>query len=275
VRLAAAALLVAVLAGCGSSGTAKRRDAVNAYFDKVDAAQAPLISAKGQIDQAFRAFRIGANSPKEVRELQFAQARVGEALRRVRAVDPPDDAKKIHADLVRLLTRERAVAHELYWTTTYQPQFARAVAGLSPAGKALNAELKAAGGGKKVTAKVVFAGYATAFSHYADALDQVSAKLAKLDPPPLFEPTLKEQEAAIARSVRLSRTIASDLAAKNVKGANHAIRELFVNSAALSTTASRKSAVEAVRDYTARLRGMAVLAARVARERQQLQAQLG
>jgi hypothetical protein len=102
---------VAVLGGCGSSHA--RRDAVNAYFIKVDQAQQDLLASSGEIDAAFRAFSLGSNKPSETRELQRAQTQFGRALARVRAITPPADARQVHKDLVRLLALELGVSHEL------------------------------------------------------------------------------------------------------------------------------------------------------------------
>jgi mono/diheme cytochrome c family protein len=127
------------LAGCGggSNTGGQRRDAVNHYFDQADRAEAGLIASAGEIDRAFRNFQLTGNSASELQELTFARERVGRALRRVRALSPPREARQLHADLVRMLTLQRSAADELLHLAVYEPQFIQTLAPLGPAGKAL------------------------------------------------------------------------------------------------------------------------------------------
>jgi mono/diheme cytochrome c family protein len=144
-RCGVVAVAVVLLAGCGggSKGNA-RRDAVNAYFDRVDRAEAGLVGSQGEIDRAFRNFRLTGNSAQEIRELTFARDRVGTALRRVRQIRPPADARRLHADVVDLLTLQHAAAAELLHVVTYEPKFQRALAPIAGAGKALAREIRSA-----------------------------------------------------------------------------------------------------------------------------------
>jgi cytochrome c6 len=134
------------LAGCGggSSQANQRRDAVNAYFDRVDRAQSSLLASAGEIDRAFHNFRLTGNSASELHELAFARDRVGTTLQRVRTIEPPAEARRLHADLVRLLTLQRDVAAELLRVAIYQPQLTRALAPLAPAGKVLASDIRQA-----------------------------------------------------------------------------------------------------------------------------------
>jgi mono/diheme cytochrome c family protein len=144
VRCGVVLVAVLALAGCGGSKGNPRRDAVNTYFDKVDNAEAGVISGSGEIDQALRNFRLSGNSPAEVHALTFARDRLATALRRVRALQPPPDARKVHADIVELLTLQHAAALEILQVVTYQPRFAQAIAPLAAAGTALSRDIKQA-----------------------------------------------------------------------------------------------------------------------------------
>jgi mono/diheme cytochrome c family protein len=138
-------LVAVVLAGCGgSSKSTERRDAVNAYFDRVDRAEAGLVGSAGEIDRAFRGFRLTGNSAGEIHELTFARDRVAGALRRVRAIDPPRDARHLHADVVQLLLLQHAAAAELLAIVDYQPRFQRALQPLSAAGATLSQDIRQA-----------------------------------------------------------------------------------------------------------------------------------
>jgi mono/diheme cytochrome c family protein len=134
-----------VLAGCGGGNQGnERRDAVNAYFDRVDRAEAGLVGSSGEIDRAFRGFTLTGNSANEVHELTFARNRIASALRRVQAIDPPREARRLHADVVQLLLLQHAAAAELLAVVNYEPSFRHALAPLSPAGKALSHDIREA-----------------------------------------------------------------------------------------------------------------------------------
>lgn len=148
-RLAHGGVVVAAaiaLAGCGggSNHANQRRDAVNAYFDRVDRAQSALIGSSGEIDRAFHNFKLTGNSASELQELGFARERVGTTLQRVRAIGPPPEARRLKADLVKMLTLEHAVADELLRVATYEPQLTRALVPLGAAGKALANDIRQA-----------------------------------------------------------------------------------------------------------------------------------
>ena len=127
-RIGVVAVLVVLLAGCGGGGGHPRRDAVNAYFVLVDSAEAPLLNRRIAVDNALRSFSMSTNAPAEVQALKQAQTQILAAERRVAAIDPPADARKIHADLLALLRLEASLTGDLVLTTSYTPQFKQALA---------------------------------------------------------------------------------------------------------------------------------------------------
>jgi mono/diheme cytochrome c family protein len=134
-----------VASGCGgSSGTKDRRAAVNSYFDQVGRAEQTVVASQGQIDDTYRRFSTAQITPAELRGLAFADTTTATALRNVRAIAPPADATRIHADVVRLAALQHQVAHELHWTATYLPQFAAALAGIPAAGRTLGKGISSA-----------------------------------------------------------------------------------------------------------------------------------
>ena len=350
-----------MLAGCGSSGGNARREAVNTYFDRIDQAEAAVISSSGEIDQAFRSFRLTGNSAREVRELEFARDRLATALRRVRALAPPPDARRVHADVVVLLTLQHAAAAELLQVVHYQPAFTRALAPLPAAGKQLAGDIRAAartkappraaaadsagihawakggcaachtlavtgaagtvgpnldvlrlpaatiaaqvrqgGGGMPAFAKklkpaeidavaafvaseeareaasgAALDAYAAAFVRYRDALRGVLAALGRLEAPPVLAPTLRAELRTLGRAAALSGIVGRSLARRDVVAANRAIRQLFAAAAAAGQPSMRTAAAAAVRAYNRRLRRIATISSRIARERQALVARVG
>ena len=144
-RTGLAVVVVVALAGCGGGGH-PRRDAVNAYFDRVDKAELPMLNQRAAMNQAFRSFSMAGNPPAEVAALRRARVTILATERRVSAIPPPADARKVHADLLALLHSEASLTGELLLTSRYSPRLARAVRPLTPAGAALARDLRHAKG---------------------------------------------------------------------------------------------------------------------------------
>jgi hypothetical protein len=258
-RIGVVAVLVVVLAGCGGGAKHPRRDAVNAYFVKVDAAEAPLLNRRVAIENALRSFSMSANAPAEVKALKQAQTQIIAAKRRVGAIHAPADARKIHADLLALLRLEASLTGDLILTTSFAPEFKQALVPARPAGTALAKELRTAKG---------WTAQADAFARYAAALEPVVAKLDTLKAPPVLAPTLAGERAALRRRVALSATVEAALRRKDAKGANTAIRSLFaIGSDAVRT---RNAEIVAAHAYNARIARISILTAAIAKERQRL-----
>ncbi len=263
-RIGIVAALVVLLAGCGGGGGHPRRDAVNAYFVRVDTAEAPLLNRRIAVNNALRTFSMRTNPPAEVKALQQAQTQLLAAERRVGAIKPPADARKIHADLLALLRLEASLTGDLLLTTSYTPQFKEALAPTAPAGTALAKQLHAAKG---------WTAQADAFATYRAALEPVVAQLDTLHAPPVLAPTLKGERAALRRRVELSATVEAALRKKDAKAANAAISSLFaIGSDAVRT---RNAEIAAARAYNARIGRISVLTAAVARERERLVKAIG
>jgi hypothetical protein len=263
-RIGVVAVLVVLLAGCSGGGGHPRRDAVNAYFVKVDNAEAPLLNRRIAIGNALRTFSMTRNPPAEVKALQQAQKQILAAERAVAAIEPPPDARKIHADLLALLRLEASLTGDLVLTTSYAPQFKAAIAPTTLAGVALSKQLRVAKG---------WSAQADAFAAYRTALEPVVAKLDTLTAPPVLAPTLKGERAALRRRMALSATVEGALRKKDVKAANAAISSLFaVGSDAVRT---RNAEIAAARAYNARIARISVLTAAVAKERERLVKAIG
>ena len=263
-RIGVVAVFVVLLAGCGGGGGHPRRDAVNAYFTKVDSAEAPLLNRRVAIGNALRLFSMSTNSPAEVKALEQAHAQILGAERRVGAIEPPADARRIHADLLALLRLEASLTGDLILTTSYAPQFTKALAPTGPAGTALSKELGTAKG---------WTAQADAFARYEAALRPVVAKLDALKAPPVLEPTLIGERKALRRRIELSGEVEAALRKKDAKGANTAIRSLFAIGA--DAVRTRNAEIAAARAYNARISRIAILTAAVAKERQRLIASIG
>jgi cytochrome c6 len=132
-----------VLAACGSSQRASRKNAVNDYITRVDAAEAQLLGQVGQINLALGRFSVRSNTPAEIAALAQAHTAIAAALRRVRVIPPPPDARALRADLLALLSRQESVAGELVSAARFGPRFLRAVRPLGNAAARLGRDLAA------------------------------------------------------------------------------------------------------------------------------------
>jgi mono/diheme cytochrome c family protein len=116
---------------------------VDAYFNRVDQADLTFRSQVGEIDDTFQSFSLTRTTPAELRRLVRARAEIQAGLRAVRAVEPPADARRIHADLVRLLTLQETAADELVRSAQFIPRFAATGKPLVAAATGLGRDLAA------------------------------------------------------------------------------------------------------------------------------------
>jgi hypothetical protein len=261
--VALAALLL--LAGCGG-GSHARRDAVNAYFDRVEAAQLPVRRQATAISKAFGSFSTVKNSPKEQAALVHAHTVLAGVERRVSAVEPPVDAKRMHRDIVRLYSMQAAVAAELVQMSRFVPRYKQALVPLVPTHARLATELKTAKGWKPVAA---------AFRTYRLSLASVLAKLDGLAPPPTLEPSFAGQRAGIRRSIGLCASIEDALARHDQKATAAAIGRLATAAAEKTAVKAHNAQVAAASAYNARLAAISALQRKIGSERERLVRTLG
>jgi hypothetical protein len=275
-RGTAIVLALLVVAGCGSDATKARRQAVNSYFAKVAAAQVALLSRQGQINTTLQGFSLTHSTPAELAKLRTARREIGEAERGVKALDPPKDARKLHALIVERLGLQQAVVDELIATELYIPKLAATAPALTAAVTGLRSDLNAITSAP-ATAQVKATGgaatldrYAAAFGGYGDALQPISVDLNALRAPAILLATLAAERGAVARSISLCNTIRSALQHRQIPAANKAIHSLFTVAAALNGAQTAAQQAAAAHAYNARLRRIDVVAIRVNLERDRL-----
>ena len=195
-RLAASGAVVtlaAVLAGCGGDGNS-RRDAVNAYLDRVNQAQAPLANRQAAINGALRRFSLTKTSVADATTLVRGEREMRRTIRAIRAIAPPPEARELHADQLRLLGLEASVTGELVWATRYGPQLVQAERPLGPISRRLARDLAEA----KKDARLI-----AAFARYRRSLAAVLARLDRLSAPPTMRPSLVGERRLLRRSIVL------------------------------------------------------------------------
>ena len=275
-RGTALVLALLVVAGCAASGTKARRNAVNSYFGKVATAQVSLLSKEGQINATLQSFSLSHATSLELYRLRNARRDIGDAITRVRALKPPNDAHKLHALIVERLVLQRSVVDELIATELYIPKLAATAPALQAAVTGLRADLAAitkAPAAPKVSAQGATSTldrYGAAFGGYGDALVPVSGVLDGLSAPPILASSLAAERAAVARSITLCNTIRTALHKRKIATANAAIHSLFTVSGTLNGAKTRKEQAAAARAYDARLHQIDAVAIKVNRERDRL-----
>lgn len=261
-RLAVAgvAALALVAAGCGSS----RRDAVNAYLKHVDAVEHELAPRVRAANAAYGRFGKALESEKERRALVRAEATVRELRDRLAAVDPPEDAERLHALLLQLVGREAAFANEVLLLAGYIPRFQALVLDAGQAGRRLQAVLHSRSAAEA----------APAFGRYAAALETDLRKLELLQPPPAMAPSHQAGVTALRRTADISRRLRLALERED----NAAAGQLATRLTGVSSFAVRERVAAAERHavlaYNERLVDLGRLAARIQRERIRLDRKL-
>jgi hypothetical protein len=254
--VAALALLSLLATGCGTSS----RDAVNAYLKEVAAVQRQLTPRLRAADQAYHRLGTAGKSAEERRALARAEATAHELQRRLAAIDPPEEAERIHRLMLLLADRELALSREVLALGRYLPRFQAVVVDAGRAGRRLQRVLRS-----KPAAEA-----APAFDRYASTLELDLRRLKELTPPALMEPSHRSELTTLARTADLSRRLGAALERQD----NASPQRLAGRLAAVSSFPARRRAAEAeadaVRAYNDRVVGLSRLAARIQRERVRL-----
>jgi len=254
--VAVIALLTLSAAGCGTSS----RDAVNAYLKKVAAVQRQLAPRIKAADRAYHRLGTAAKSAEERRALARAEKTARELRRRLAAVDPPEEAERIHRLMLLLAGREVALSGEVLALARYLLRFQGVVVDAGRAGRRLQRVLRL-----KSAAEA-----ASAFGRYASTLEVDLRRLKGLAPPPVMAPSHRSEVSVLARTVDLSRRLGAALERHD----NAAAARLAGRLGAVSSFSARRRAAAAeaaaVRAYNDRLVGLSRLAARIHREQTRL-----
>jgi hypothetical protein len=267
-RAAGAVILVAatvVVAGCGGADHT-RRNAVNAYFDRVDAAQGQVRLQAVPIENAFAKFSTVHNSKTETRALVRANAMFERTLAKLKRARPPADARRVHADLLRLYGLEAGVAHELVAMTRFVPRYDAALVPLRPAHSTLASELKTAKGWQEIAA---------AFERYRVSLAGVLARLRRLSAPVTLRPAFDGESAALTRSIALCSSIETALEKHDAKQTAAGITALSGLGTQTSAGRVQGELAAAAKAYNARLARISSLSVRIGHERDALVGELG
>jgi hypothetical protein len=274
-RAASCCLLVLLAVGCGSSGQ-PRRDAVNSYLGQVNKAQAALVGGQGQIDLTLQAFSLTKAPAHEQQKLVRDRRTIAATLARLQALEPPPDARHLHALIVQRAKLEVALFDALTETLRDLPRLHAVGSPLTAAAHNLSIDLAAVGGAQvKGGSKAFLARYAEAFGRYGDTLRPIGASLAPSKPGSLLRPTIAAERSVIARSTRLCDTIRRALGRNDIDGANTAIHSLLTLTQTAGGATVRAAQVAAAKAYNAKVTKLDDLAGKIADERAKLVQRVG
>jgi hypothetical protein len=266
IALAGVAAVVLVASACGGHGA--QRKAVTDYIQEVNGIQlamrAPLIS----VQKAYKAFgrKNGPTLAQVEPRLVRAEATIRRVGTRLRALHPPPDAQKLHRLLLRLVTQEAEVAHEVVLLAQFSPRFTAALGPLGPASKQLQASFKTAKKAKE---------QASALDAYASSVGGVLTGLRSVKAPPAFVPTLESQRSTLERVRATALALAAGLK-KNQQAALPTLIQQFTNAGrAGQGLAAQEARIAAIKAYNARIAALSVLAGQISKERSRIDTRLG
>lgn len=251
------------MAGCGSD-KGERRDAVNDYVQRVNALQGRYKGSIARANRAYRAFSGGRASRRELARLRAAQAGIVAMRAELRQLEPPPDARKLHGDLLEFLHLEQGIALEVTEFEQYVPQVTAALGDLGKLNAAFRSGFAAA-----TTAEE----QERVFGDYASSLRRAAARLDRLGAPPALAPWQATEVKRLRRTATAAAGLREALLARDREQIQRQV-DAF-SAAASETRAQREAQRTAIKAYNARLVRIAKAAARVERDREKLQNELG
>lgn len=265
--LVAGIVAVVVGAALGARALAQRgddsRDEVARYIVAINHVQGTMAGELARLNRAYAGFRAApAARPRQVAELREAERTLADLARQIRALHVPDEAAKLHEQLLRLLALQSDFAGELTQLAEYLPRLGETTRELTPAGERVRRELAAA---KTPAAQ------ARAFARYSVALDRVANKLARLSAPPVLEPARRAEIARLRRLATLGRQLQAAIEEQRVGDVRRLSDELARLAAIRGATRAERDAVIA---YNERLQAIGAQRNALERERRRLDREL-
>ena len=248
------ALLVAAVAVAGCRGDDDRREAVESYIESVNRAQADLKPAFTDAQVALRAFASGRVTQRTAERLRGGSATMQATESSLALIQPPQEAKKLHADLLRLVDLQAGLALELSLAADYVLQLGPAAEPAQGAAGQLGRELREATTGKQQV---------DALREFAASVGLTLTRIDALAPPPAMVPWHDDQRTKLAKSQHDALTLADAIEEKDAPAVEDALKEFTTPPA---DTVSRKAQAAAIQSFNKRLKRQEQLLARIARE---------
>jgi hypothetical protein len=257
-------LTVLVVSGCGSSEKDKRRNAVNAYLNRVAEIQTRYAPSFAVANQAYRDFARGKGGKKQLQKLRGAEVSIIGARNALQQLDPPADARTLHRQLIELYNLDAALGLEALTLQQFLPSVRRVLKDLARVNNSYRASL----------AGTTTAGeQATALDDYGNAIAGVVREFRQLAPPPALGPWRSAQLTRLQEIVDTGHQLATGLRVGDrsaVAGLIKRFRFLLSHQPNVS-----QAQHDAVKSYDNRLVGINRLQGKIQEEHQRLQNRLG
>jgi hypothetical protein len=257
-------LVVLVASGCGSSTKSKRRDAVNSYLSRIEQIQNHYRQSFTLANQAYRDFSKGKAGKRQVDRLRGAEVSILAARNALETVTPPEDARKLHGQLLHLYDLNAALGLEVITLQQFLPGVKNVLARLGVVNSSYRKNLS---GSKTADAQ------AGALDSYGAAVETVVARFRRLGPPPALRPWQQSQVTRLQQIVDTAHTLAKALRVRDRIATQALIKRFrFLLGHQPNVSGAEHNAVKA---YDNRLVRLSKLQGKIAREHQRLQDVLG
>ncbi|HEV8251464.1 MAG TPA: hypothetical protein VGQ15_15945 [Gaiellaceae bacterium] len=253
-RRAVLVVVAVALVAAGCRGDDDRRNAVESYIESVNRVQAKLRPAFRDAQDAIRTFASGRVTERTAERLRGGSATMRATRASLALIEPPPEARRLHADLLRLVDLQSGLALELSLAADYVTRLGPATRPAQEAAASLGRSLRSAKTGKEQV---------TALHEFAAAVGGSLARVDALAPPPAMLPWHENQRARLAKSRRDALALASGIEKQDAPAVEEALKAFTSRP---SETVSRKAQTAAIRTFNDRLREQERLLAKIARE---------
>jgi len=265
VLLALVAALAAALAGCGGDDGGKgQREAVADYIRAVNTTQQRFAVVYAAADDALRAFGAkGSMGGMTSDELAEAAATMRDVRGSLAAIEPPVDARKLHAELLQLLDLQTALTRDLSEMARYLPAVSAALGSAEVARTKLQ---------KGLESSATVPGQAAAARAYGKAVGRALEDLSELTPPPVLAVWHEGQTGLMSTSAELGNGLAAGLESGNREQIERVLKR-FQN-ASRDATAVARAQVLAVRSFNNRVKKQRALVRTIGQEQRRLNTEI-
>jgi hypothetical protein len=241
-----------------------RTERVNDYIAQANATQRQLASEISRVNQAYGKF--GGKTPLSqlIPQLREAGRTIVTLRNRVAALEPPEDALRLHGAFLALLDEDVRAAREVTAMAVYLQRLQTEARPIGPASARLRERLSKAQTSDE---------QAAAFASYAADVDVVRARVARLHAPRPLAPSHAAFVKQLATTSSLTRQLRTAARRRDATTAGYLIARLRV--LARPTPATRRAEIAAVKAYNERLERVDERVRAVSREQRRLAMSLG
>ena len=288
---AAAAVAAAVVVAVSHSGPSKKHTDVAHYIEDVDTVQQQMKPLLIKTSRAFRAFSNG--SAIRVEDLSNARTTLHMLQARLRGLEAPAPAARLHTLILRLTDAEERIAAEVESLALFAPRYSRLIRRTQTASVQLSKALAAVrppaahrirGTKKQVAAaRAAFqraasdaaAQQADAVTAYVAALVSASRALQRMHPPPLMRPSYRTQLHTFSASIASGTKLATELRKQDRSRLPEVSRRFTIASRLAGAVTAQQAQRAAIQAYNARVRNIGSLQGQIRQELFRLQTTAG